>query len=295
MRVHAVCIIVFVIGFLPLANAQSISQPMLGTNWSTHVILFSTPDSPAWARDAILRALDDWNMAQIWFTANYFPNQNNAVYTLTTTENDSGTQVTVKYVADTGQSWTGITQTALSGTIHNATVSIVLSRLQTPKDLLQAVEHELGHVLGLDHTNISYDLMYPAQSAYSGGITSHPSTLNLYGVYLLATGCRFASGDTVTLPPQIPFIEWYPDKQLTNPIVTSSKTETKISDAALSTGQTCPLQSVKTIGFSVETHLVATGIVGVAALLLAAWRRGKQPSSVKSKTVSVTGLFDTTR
>ncbi len=202
------------IGFLPLANAQSISQPMLGTNWSTHVIQFSTPDSPAWARDTILRALDDWNMAQIWFTANYFPNQNNAVYTLTTTEDDNASQVAVKYVTDTGQSWTGITQTSISGTIHNATVSIVLSRLHTPEDLLQAVEHELGHMLGLDHTNISYDLMYPARAAYSGGITSHPSTLNLYGVYLLATGCRFASGDTVTLPPQIPFIEWYPGIQL---------------------------------------------------------------------------------
>jgi len=234
-------------------------------------------------------------MAQIWFTANYFPNQNNAVYTLTTTEDDNASQVAVKYVTDTGQSWTGITQTSVSGTIHNATVSIVLSRLHTPEDLLQAVEHELGHVLGLDHTNISYDLMYPARAAYSGGITSHPSTLNLYGVYLLATGCRFASGDTVTLPPQIRFIEWYPGIQLANATVTSSKTQAKLSGAAQSLGQTCPLQSVKTIGFSVEMYLVAMGIVGITVLLLVSWRRGKQPFSVKSKAVSVTDWFDTTK
>jgi hypothetical protein len=138
--------------------------------------------------------------------------------------------------------------------------------------------------------------MYPARAAYSGGITSHPSTLNLYGVHLLATGCRFASGDTVTLPAQIPFIEWYPGIQLASATVTSSKTETKVSGAVLSSGQTaCPLQSVKTIGFSVETYLVAMGIVGITVLLLASWRRGKRSDLIESKTVEVSYFVDTAR
>ncbi len=97
--------------------------------------------------------------------------------------------------------------------ISNETILLVLSRLQTPDDLIQVMEHELGHVLGLDHTQILTDLMSPSQEAYTGGERSHPSTLNLYGVYLLGKGCTFSANDAVTLPAPIPYLEWYPGIQ----------------------------------------------------------------------------------
>jgi hypothetical protein len=186
---------------------------MLGVSWGTHEILVSIPPSPAWAPAAINTAIDDWNNAQLWFVHTYFPNQSNAEFSLVGSENNTKSQVTIVYVADSGQIWSGSTETPTSGTISNETILLVLSRLQTPDDLVQVMEHELGHVLGLDHTQILTDLMSPSQDAYTGGEPSHPTTLNLYGVYLLGKGCTFSADEAVALPSQIPYLEWYPGIQ----------------------------------------------------------------------------------
>jgi matrixin len=197
-------------GMLPLVQAQEYSQPMLGVSWDTHEISISIPTSPSWAPSAINAAIDDWNNAQLWFIHTYFPSQTGAQFLLNGNPNSSDSQVTILYVPDVGQYWTGNTKTPTSGTVSNETMLVVLSRLQTHKDLVQVVEHELGHVLGLDHTQISSDLMYAAQDAYSGGELLHPSTLNLYAIYLLGKGCSFSTQESVTLPSQIPYVEWYP-------------------------------------------------------------------------------------
>jgi len=202
--------LVFLFVTLPFVQAQTYSQPMLGVSWRTHEIVVSIPPSPAWAPAAINTAIADWNDAQHWFIDTYFPNQNNAEFSLIGSENNTAPQVTIVYVVDSGQIWSGSTETPTSGPISNETVLLVLSRLQTPDDLVQVMEHELGHVLGLDHTQILTDLMSPAQEAYTGGERSHPSTLNLYGVYLLGKGCAFSADESVTLPSQIPYLEWYP-------------------------------------------------------------------------------------
>ncbi len=202
--------LVFIFATLPVVQAQTYSQPMLGVSWSTHEILVSIPSSPAWAPAAIDTAMADWNNAQDWFIHTYFPNQTNAEFSLVDSKNNANPQVTIVYVADSGQIWSGITETPTSGSISNETILLVISRLQTPNDLVQVLEHELGHVLGLDHTQILTDLMSPSQDAYTGGELSHPSTLNLYGVYLLGEGCKFSVDEPATLPSQIPYLEWYP-------------------------------------------------------------------------------------
>ncbi len=202
--------LVFIFAMLPLVQAQTYSQPMLGVSWATREILVSIPTSPSWAPATINTAIDDWNNAQLWFIHTYFPNQNGADFSLVGSENNTKSQVTIVYVPDSGQIWSGSTETPTSGMISNETILLVLSRLQTSDDLVQVMEHELGHVLGLDHTQILTDLMSPSQEAYTGGERSHPSTLNLYGVYLLGKGCTFSTDDAVTLPAQIPYLEWYP-------------------------------------------------------------------------------------
>ncbi len=206
---------------------------MLGVSWDTHEISVNIPTSPSWAPSAINAAIDDWNNAQLWFIHTYFPNQTGAQFVLKGNPNSSDSQVTIIYVTDMGQYWTGNTETPTSGTVSNETVLVVLSRLQTPKDLVQVVEHELGHVLGLGHTQISSDLMYGAQDAYSGGELLHPSTLNLYAIYLLGKGCNFSAEESVTLPSQIPYLEWYP--AIPQPPMNGHQTITP--------SDTCPSQS----------------------------------------------------
>jgi hypothetical protein len=189
-------------------------QPVLGINWGTHVISVGIPSSPSWARAPIEEAMSDWSQAQAWFIQTYFPGQTNAQFLFVATQNSGLVQVI--YVNDTGQDWTGTTLVPISGTIVNETILVILSRVRYPPDLLQVFEHELGHVLGLDHTGLSQDLMYPARDASYGGEPTHPSTLNLYAVYLLGSGCSFSSEDLVYLPSQIPYLEWYPAIQQNN-------------------------------------------------------------------------------
>lgn len=186
---------------------------MLGVKWDTHSISVYIPEKPSWAGLAIEDAMADWNDAQSWFIQTYFTSVTSAEFSLVPTQNPSSAQVEVRYVNDTGQAWGGNTEVPASGTITNETVLIVLSRLPTPSDLLQVIQHEFGHVLGLDHTAISTDLMYPAMDSYLGGEPLHPSTLNLYGVYLLGIGCTFSGGAVAVLPSQIPYLEWFPDIQ----------------------------------------------------------------------------------
>ena len=197
---------------------------MLGVSWNAHEITVSIPSSPLWASNALKTAISDWEAAQRWFIESYFPDQTNAQFTFVPTTNGTHLQVKIEYVTDEGQYWTGNTEVPVSGPVTNETVLLVLSRLPAPGDVTQVTLHELGHVLGLDHTAYSQDLMYPAMDAYSGGEPVEPSTVNLYGVYMLGEGCDFSAGQAAVMPPWIPYLEWSPGIQQAsvNPHSTSS-------------------------------------------------------------------------
>jgi hypothetical protein len=248
-------LIVFTV--LPIAQAQTYSQPLLGISWQTHTITIGIPDKPSWAAIGIEDAIADWNTAQLWFIQTYFPTQLDARITLTVAKNFSDSLVKVIYVADGGQFWTGNTEVPVSGPIVNETILVVVSRLTASKDMVQVVEHELGHVLGLDHTAISVDLMYAAQDAYTGGEPSHPSTLNLFGVFLLGMGCGFSSGDLVSLPPQIPYLEWYPG--LNTSTIELNKQTTHTTQQASCPNQTRFWQQPTTI-FSVVVAVIIIAV-----------------------------------
>jgi hypothetical protein len=258
-------VLVFMSGLLPLVQGQTYSQPMLGVSWDRHELYVHIPSSPSWAHSAIDAAIDDWNNAQLWFIHTYFPNQNGTEFSLVGVEKNTKPQVTIVYVADSGQVWSGSTEIPAAGMISNETMLLVLSRLQTPDDLTQVMEHELGHVLGLDHTQILTDLMSASQDAYTGGELSHPSTLNLYGVYLLGRGCTFTAGDAVTLPAQIPYLEWYPAIQQP----TASAPQNVVPNTS------CPSQTSFWNQPSFIFALAAGSVILVTVILLS--RRKKQP------------------
>ena len=183
---------------------------MLGISWGTHTISVSIPAAPTWVADALRIAMANWEAAQLWFAQTYFPTQTGAIFSFTTIPNSSQPQLTIEYVPDEGQFWTGNTEVPISGPIVNETILLVQNRLTAPGDVIQVAQHELGHVLGLDHTTYMQDLMYPAMDALSGGPPVQPSTVNLYGVFMLAEGCVFAPEQRAAMPSWIPYLEWSP-------------------------------------------------------------------------------------
>lgn len=198
--------------FSNVQSQQVYSQPFLyDPDWQSHVITVNAPASPRWAYTVVLNSLHIWNMAQIWFVETWYPQSLKYVYTLIPTTGPS--QMTITFVQDSGQSWNGVTLYHSNG----ASVQIVLSRYSPihPDGLLFAVDHELGHVLGLGHTTAPrQDLMCVT---ISGGRERNcdpthqnvfPSTLNLYGVFLEAEGNHYGQGDSAKLPSTIPYTIW---------------------------------------------------------------------------------------
>ena len=219
-------LIFYILILMPFAAAQTYSQPMLDISWNTREISVSIPSTPSWASAALKTSMNDWEAAQSWFIQTYFRTQNSAEFHFMPSVNNPQSQLSIEFVNDTGQSWTGNTEVPISGPIVNETVLLVLSRLATSGDVIQVMHHELGHVLGLDHTAYIQDLMYPAMDAYSGGAPIYPSTVNLYGVFMLGEGCTFSQGQAAVLPSWIPYLEWSPGVEQTPPNNTQDVTST---------------------------------------------------------------------
>jgi hypothetical protein len=85
-----------------------------------------------------------------------------------------------------------------------STSSFVRSRAFSEAGILGVLMHELGHALGLGHTQITDDLMYKsADSNATPSYSVYPSTLDLFGVITLAKGSRIPT--RVALPDAIPY------------------------------------------------------------------------------------------
>jgi len=195
-------------------SSQSISyvQPLLDSGFDIRVhqtLTVEIPELPLSTRTVILEVLNNWNQAQEWFIASYYPKDTDRIYHLVAnSSSNSDSQIAIVYVPNTGQSWGGQTQNfggTSTGYTQRSLIEIRNDQLYNPFGLRFLLVHELGHALGLGHNNqLSFDLMYPKQA-----VAPYPSTLNLYAVYLLASG---KAGGSATLPETIPYIIWDPQK-----------------------------------------------------------------------------------
>jgi hypothetical protein len=212
----------------PVHATSNQVQPLYGGSWpSSQILVFIKPlgqvsgqasVSAAYARQAILDAMNTWNLAQKWFISTYMGGQGTS-YTLKETSTaptgtQSGIVISFNQTQTSGDNW-GWTNFYwwwdASGMIYraSATTSLVLTFYDgsalTQSQMQAATTHELGHALGLDYTTFSeYDLMSHVAPGHGVNL---PSTLNLYAVYLLSNTKNIHSqpSSPVSLPSNIPY------------------------------------------------------------------------------------------
>jgi hypothetical protein len=177
-----------------LAEQYSIS--LIGGRWTSSDLGVVIPATPIDAHDAVLFALNAWNVGQLWFTQHYFPNT--SLYNLM--ESSTG-NIVVNFVKGTAAPSDCVPFTWHNRIIFAAITLAVMDNYGKPVewDLLQkAAVHEFGHALGLGHSDYYRDIMF----ATIWTMDRLPSTLDLYAVHLLAEG---VTSGRVTLPPSIPY------------------------------------------------------------------------------------------
>jgi predicted Zn-dependent protease len=192
-------------------------------NKATLNALIVTQENQSWWKpyfiDLSQRAVDQWNQALEFFAEKYpaYANLSRVSIVLSVSNKtlpDYDIYITfAENIAIENQETLGLTTTipTRNGTIQKATIE--LSSKSGPIDLTgsdqrDVATHELGHALGLGHSNSTRDLMYPYYDLFSSD--NAISTLDLYG---LATTFSWVINPSdskpvpnfTTLPPNITF------------------------------------------------------------------------------------------
>jgi len=196
-----------------MANPDKV-QPVYGFTWHSltqNIPVRIQPTNQSHARQAVLKAMSTWNSAQQWFIMKYMAGASNPLLFYETDLNFTNL-VTVTF--NETQTSDGLGNTLYrawfdaQGVLKKITVSISIDLTSRGGNLtsgqIQAVAtHELGHSLGLNHTEFN-DLMGPH---YLEDNATLPSTLNLYAVYLLGKvhNVKSLPENPVRLPDSIPY------------------------------------------------------------------------------------------
>jgi predicted Zn-dependent protease len=168
-------------------------------NHATLRALIITADNESWwtnaYRDSAVRAVGQWNDAIAAFSANYseFSYLSDVrIQTSISNVSISGFDIYIDWTKSPLSSSTdeiGVSQISADyrSTIINCTVSLAAQSNHgdplNEGDMQNVALHELGHSLGLGHSNVTSDLMYAFYTRQSG--PEYVSTLDAYGVATL--------------------------------------------------------------------------------------------------------------
>jgi len=206
------------------SKVQALDQYSLnleGITWnhSTLSVLIVMPTNESWWNpsflNATLRGISEWNNAILYFASNYTEYEYlsairmvpTATYTLS-----SGFDVYISWTETppSGANEIGYTKTSynvLSRIIVNSTIDLSSKTLQgyvlNEFDMQNVAVHELGHSLGLRHSNFTDDVMYQIISVKPLGQVQALSTLDLYGVSLVF---QWMSNSSPPYSPQQPSV-----------------------------------------------------------------------------------------
>jgi hypothetical protein len=269
--------------FNSVTAATTPMQPLGGYAWSTREIRVIIQNSPQYAHDAVLQAMETWNRAQAWFANTYHvPSR---PYTFFEAQQPSDSYVTVTFNQTQTRSDWSLTWPTWSwdnnGVFYKITVSTSIDlitggeRLSSLK-LRSLATSALGFALGLSNTDFDQtDLLNWYSVNYDVVV---PSTLNLYAVALLSNvnSRRDMPTSPVVLPAGIPYLT-PPESAvgLSNASTTLQLGST--SESAISITETPSSQLAIAPNNSIIVLLLVVVVLLVAVIILQRRKRQTRP------------------